>query len=313
VKRIIIWILVIIFVLLLFVVLGLLFNLFYQGMTKRQPTSTPVMAITVTPTATYQAVIASATPIIHTATPGPTFTPVSTATPRPSFTPVPVATNTPIPMVPQVSAASIVNIRSGPSTEYPVIGSLIPGSPLPVTGRNDAGSWWQVKQENGTLGWVSDTVVEAAEVKNIPIIAASPLPQPTATLTPVPTTQPAFQFEPTGWYGDTNAGLTRFFGNITDANGNPVNGVTVEAQCGTYRIISNPSGPVSAFDSNDSVDDPPGFYDITVDKRPIPCKWQLTVVYTEDGKNVLAKLSDTFEVEVTPDKSIIVANWRKNW
>ncbi|MCP4361183.1 MAG: hypothetical protein GY796_24510, partial [Chloroflexi bacterium] len=136
---------------------------------------------------------------------------------------------------------------------------------------------------------------------------------PTATPIPPPPTLPKFQFEPTGWYDDTNYGLTRFLGNITDVNGNPANGVTVEAQCGTYRIISNPSGPVGGFDSNDSADDPPGFYDITVDKRPIPCKWQLTVVYTEDGQTVLSTLSETVEVEVTADSSIITANWRKNW
>jgi hypothetical protein len=59
--------------------------------------------------------------------------------------------------------------------------------------------------------------------------------------------------------------------------------------------------------------DPPGFYDITVDRKPVPCKWFLTVVYTEDGQNVLAKLSQSIEVEVTVEESIITANWRKNW
>ncbi len=98
-----------------------------------------------------------------------------------------------------------------------------------------------------------------------------------------------------------------------DVNGNPVHGVTILVECGTYQIISNPSGPVGSFNSNDSADDPPGFYDITVDRKPIPCKWLLTVVYTEDGKTVLAKLSEAIEIEVTVDKSIIVANWRKNW
>jgi uncharacterized protein YgiM (DUF1202 family) len=231
----------------------------------------------------------------------------------PSATPAPTASYTPIPVIPQVEAANAVNIRSGPGTNYPIIGSLSPGIPLPVTGRNEAGTWWQVQQEDGTTGWVADSVVEANGVASVSIAQAPPLPKPTNTPVPPPPTQPTHQFEPTGWYGDTNAGLTRFYGTITDANGNPVNGVTVEAQCGTYRIISNPSGPIPAFDSNDSVHDPPGFYDVTVAKRPVPCKWQLTVVYTEDGKNALSRLSDTFEVEVTPDKSIIVANWRKNW
>jgi uncharacterized protein YraI len=309
-KRIVIWILAIIFVLLLCVVLGLLFNLFYQGIAIRQPTPTVVMAITLTPTAT-QVVMVVDTPTIDIAT--PTFTPISTATQPPSPTPVPQATKTSIPVIPQVNAANTVNIRSGPDTTYPVIGALLPGSPLPVIGRNEAGTWWQVQQEDGTPGWVSNSVVEVNNLTNIPIVTAPSLPKPTTAPTPAATTQPAFQFEPTGWYGEANAGLTRFLGTITDSNGNPVNGVTVEAQCGTYRVISNPSGPVPAFGSSDSSSDPPGFYDITIDTKPVPCMWLLTIVQTEDGQTVLAKLSDTFEVDVTNTKSIIVANWRKNW
>ena len=311
-KRPVIWILAIIFVLLLCVVLGLLFNLFYQGAANRQATPTIIMAVTVTftPTAT-QAVMAADTPL--PSTPTSTLTPVSTATPLPSPTPAPAVTNTPIPVIPRVMAATIVNIRSGPDTAYPVVGTLLPDSPLPVIGQNETGTWWQVRQEDGTPGWVSNSVVEASDVTGVPIVAAPPSPQATTAPTAAPPAQPAFQFEPTGWFGDTNAGLTRFLGTITDSNGDPVNGVTVEAQCGTYRVISNPSGPVPAFDSSDSSNDPPGFYDITIDTKPVPCKWLLTVVQTEDGKTALAKLSDTFEVDVTTSKSIIVANWRKNW
>jgi len=312
-NRAIIWVLAIIFVLLLCVVLGLLFNIFYQGIADRQPTFTPMMAVTLTPTATAtQAEAAAITPA--TDTPEPTLTPANTATPLPSPMPAPAATNTPIPVIPQVVAATVVNIRSGPDTAYPVIGTLLPDSPLPVTGHNEAGTWWQVRQEDGSPGWVSDSVVEVSDVTGVPIVTTPPLPQPTSAPTAAPPpAQPAFQFEPTGWFGDTNAGLTRFLGTITDSNGDPVNGVTVEAQCGTYRVISNPSGPVPAFDSSDSANDPPGFYDITIDTKPVPCKWLLTVVHTEDGKTALAKLSDTFEVDVTTNKSIIVANWRKNW
>jgi hypothetical protein len=226
-------------------------------------------------------------------------------------TSTPTVTETPV--IPRVISSITVNVRSGPGTNYPVIGSLLPDSPLPVTGRNEQGTWWQVQESTGSPGWVAGSVVEATGVEDVPFVQAPPPPEPTSTPVPPTPTRPKYQFEATGWYDDTNFGLTRFLGNITDMSGNPVNGVTVEAQCGTYRIISNPSGPVSAFDSNDSVDDPPGFYDITIAKRPVPCKWLLTVVYTEDGQTALARLSESFEVEVTVQKSIIVANWRKNW
>ena len=53
---------------------------------------------------------------------------------------------------------------------------------------------------------------------------------------------------------------------------------------------------------------------ITIDKRPIPCKWHLTVVSSSDGgRTVGARLSDAILVETTIDETIIVANWRKNW
>jgi len=216
--------------------------------------------------------------------------------------------------VPQVVASTTVNVRAGPGTNYPVIGSLSPDEPVSVVGRNEAGTWWQVQLPGGSTGWVAASVVEATAVAGVPVAPAPPPPAPTApAVTPTPE-RPRFQFEPTGWYGDTNYGLTRFLGNITDVNGNPVNGVFVEAQCGSYRIISNPSGPVAGSMRNDSADDPPGFYDITIDKKPIPCDWYLTVVSSADGgRTVSGRLSDAILVETTLDQTIIVANWRKNW
>ena len=327
-KRVSIWSLIIILALLLYLILTLLFMPRFQQISDEQPPDAPTPAPTFTPTATIP-ILVRATPATYT----PTLTPVSEeATPISSPTPVSEATEateatatstaTPTPVIPQVVASITVNVRSGPGTNYPVIGSLSPGNSLLVTGQNEQGTWWQVQPVEGSIGWVAASVVEARDVEDIPIAQAPPPPKPTtpvsegasaspeATATP---TRPKYQFEPTGWYDDTNYGLTRFFGNITDVNGDPVNGVTVEAQCGTYRVISNPSGPVPAFNSNDSAYDPPGFYDLTVATRPIPCIWLLTVVYTEDGQTALARLSETIAVEVTVDKSIIVTNWRKNW
>jgi hypothetical protein len=312
-KRVSIWSLIIVSALLLCLVLTLLFMSRFQGVSDRQPTSTP------TPVPTFTPIVTVTIPVIVRVIPAPhppTLTPVSEATSTSNPTPTATSTATPTSVIPQVVASVTVNIRSGPGPNYPVVGSLSPGISLRVTGQNEQGTWWQVQQVDGPIGWVAASVVEARDVDGIPIAQAPPPPEPTPTpvseATPTPT-RPKYQFEPTGWYDDTNYGLTRFLGNITDVNGNPVNGVTVEAKCGTYRVISNPSGPVPAFDSHDSAYDPPGFYDITVATRPVPCKWLLTVVYTEDGQTTLARLSETIEVEVTVDKSIIVANWRKNW
>jgi hypothetical protein len=314
-KKVTVWSLVIVLALLLYLVWTLLFpTVFQQVSEKPPPTDTPIPAPTFTPSATATAVvIVVVTPA--TLTPSPTTMPTSTFTPEPTPTDVPTSTptSTPTKAPPQVVSSVAVNIRSGPGTNYPAIGTLLPNTSLRVAGQNDESTWWQIQQTDGTIGWVAASVVEAINVAGISVVQAPPPPPPTATPVPPTPTRPKFQFEPTGWYDDTNYGLTRFLGNITDVNGNPVNGVTVEAVCGTYRVISNPSGPVGGFDSHDSAGDPPGFYDITVAKRPIPCNWRLTVVYTEDGKNTLALLSETVEIEVTPDKSIVTANWRKNW
>lgn len=298
----------------LYIAFTLLFSRLFVVTSRTPPPNTPTPVPTFTPSATPTTMIASlVTPVAPALTPTLTATP---ALPEPTFTSTPEPTATPAPAAPQVVAASPVNIRSGPGTNYSVVGSLPPNAPLTVTGRNAEGNWWQVRLPGDQAGWVAASVVEAQNGTEVAIVQAPPPPPPPPpTNTPVPPepARPQYQFEPTGWYSDRNLGLTRFLGTITDANGNPVNGVAVQAQCGGYSVISNPSGPVGGWRTNDGADDPPGFYDITIDKRPIPCQWGLTVVYTEDGENVLQRLSETVEIEVTVDESIVTANWRKNW
>ncbi len=323
-KKIAIWGVGILLALILFLVCTLFFVFVFQEISnRRQIAKGPPVALAVTPTPNPTSVILvenTATelpPAVDTATVTPTAIPV-VDTPTATLLPPPITfTPTPAPVNPQVTAPNTVNMRAGPGTNYPVVGTLTAGISLPIVGKNDDGSWWHVHQTDGSVGWVAASVVETntSDISGVPIVQAPPPPViPTATSEPaISTPRPQHQFEPTGWYDDTNRGLTRFLGTINDVNGSPVNGVTVEARCGTYAIISNPSGPVGGFASNDSADDPPGFYDITVDKRPIPCTWLLTVVYTEDGKNVLSVLSEHIEIETTVDKSIITANWRKNW
>ena len=97
------------------------------------------------------------------------------------------------------------------------------------------------------------------------------------------------------------------------AHGNAVDGAFVEARCGSFHVISNPSGPVGWGPFNESHTWPPGFYDITLDTKPIVCNWTLAVVETSDKENVSAYLSEQVPVETTADQSIIVANWQKNW
>jgi len=87
----------------------------------------------------------------------------------------------------------VVNVRSGPGTNYSAIGRLQKGQSFPVTGKNPGGDWWQFDY-NGRSGWVygqnvavtsSDLVQVAA---NIP---AAPTRRPVPTSPPRPTSPPA--------------------------------------------------------------------------------------------------------------------------
>lgn len=310
--------LIVILVLLIFFIFTLLFTQFFVITSDTPPPATP------TPQPTFTAA-PTATPLVVAVEPTVASTPLGTASPTPTPTPTPTpdeppATATPPPptatptsAAAQVIADGTVNVRAGPGLNYAVIGMLPPNTPVPITGRVADQSWWQLQLPGNQSGWVAASVVEAQNTAAVPLAQPPAPPDPTATPIPPEPTRAPHQFEPTGWYGDRNYGLTRFLGNITDANGTPVNGVPVQAQCGGFSIISNPSGPVGGWSSNDGADDPPGFYDITVARYPVVCTWTLSVVYTEDGVNVLQRLSEPVEVEVTNEESIITANWRKNW
>ncbi|MEZ4612113.1 MAG: hypothetical protein R2838_18015 [Caldilineaceae bacterium] len=47
-------------------------------------------------------------------------------------------------VAPTVSSGQIVNVRGGPGTSFPVLGQANPGSDFKVTGKNEAGDWWEI-------------------------------------------------------------------------------------------------------------------------------------------------------------------------
>ena len=63
------------------------------------------------------------------------------------------------PSVCQASSTLNVNVRSGPSTDYPAFGSLAAGTALTVVGRNSTTTWYVVDY-NGRQGWVANSVVQ---------------------------------------------------------------------------------------------------------------------------------------------------------
>lgn len=104
----------------------------------------------------------------------------STSASEPDATPEPSQpTNTLTTHEPLVTAGeNNVNIRSGPGTDYEVVGSLPAGQSLEIIGRNADSTWWQVSTPNGT-GWLAASVTTVSNVdENIPLAEVPPLPTP---------------------------------------------------------------------------------------------------------------------------------------
>lgn len=146
------------------------------------PTKTPVPVEVVNQPVDTPTVAPTAAPVVvPTNTPAPiaaTNTPVPPAT----DTPVPLPTSTPTPDLPVV--ASEANLRSGPGTDYDVVGQAAAGQALDLVGRNAAGDWYQLA--NGA--WIAAFLVTGT-VGDVAVVAAPALPtsvsEPVVS-TPVP-------------------------------------------------------------------------------------------------------------------------------
>lgn len=67
-----------------------------------------------------------------------------------------------------------VNVRSGPGTEYTIIGKLTPADSLDITGQNADADWLRVNF-NGQEGWVFVNVVDVnGALENAPVVEAGP-------------------------------------------------------------------------------------------------------------------------------------------
>ena len=224
------------------------------------PTETPVIVVVAeNPTATF-------TPEAGAATPTPEAT---TATPEP-------ATATPV-TDPEVRTQSVINMRGGPGTYYPVVGTLNAGGVARITGKNPGGDWWQITLAGGALGWVYGALVETSGDTGAVAVAEIPAP-PAATPTPVaaaPTNTPAPA--PVGvdfrlvsqriWDVEENGG--RLNGDsvscgekqelqviVLDAAGGRLNGVTVRGVYrNEYRVTGEKGPGIAQYDVNVDGDD----------------------------------------------------------
>jgi hypothetical protein len=121
----------------------------------QSPTSTPLPSLTSPPTA------------VPTQTLPPTFTSVALTVP---------ATATPVPLPVPIASVSVrlLNVRSGPGIEYPVLAEVAEGATFDVTGQ--LGGWWQVCCIAGEPGWlIAEAVTVTGDASNVPVVRVTPV------------------------------------------------------------------------------------------------------------------------------------------
>ena len=64
------------------------------------------------------------------------------------------------------------NVRSGPGTDFAILGTASAGQQFSVTGRNLAGDWWQIDFE-GQNGWIFAPLVTASNAEDVTVVSTS--------------------------------------------------------------------------------------------------------------------------------------------
>jgi len=196
------------------------------------------------PTATLSPFTPTVPPVVATAAPAPTLAPLVQASPTqaPQLTPTGTTPPQPTSTVPPslTAGAQGVNVRTGPGTNYTLLGALDPGAQAAVTGRY--GNWWQISYNNAA-GWVLGDIVTVANAEGVPEVQPPPAPTlPPATAVPTAAPAPATPTPPPA----------------ADTRGLVVDGYQVEGAPGPYPLgadiwfhiwITNKSGAAVAFNS----------------------------------------------------------------
>ncbi|MBU4457047.1 MAG: SH3 domain-containing protein [Nanoarchaeota archaeon] len=97
-------------------------------------------------------------------------------------------------------ATQQLNVRSGPGTDYNVLGMIQPDTVMLLTGKNENATWLQIEYTGGPggRGWVTAAYVQVNDSASLPVLNASGTPVtpdasgPTSVpVTPTPTIAPA--------------------------------------------------------------------------------------------------------------------------
>lgn len=159
---------------------------------------------------------------------------------------------------------------------------------------------------------------ELSAIQKAPLPAAEEQPETTVAV-PVQAESPGFQFTPQAWYVSGGDGVIRFRGRMVDGAGNPVDGVSVQADNGSASILSAPGGSNRWQPRAET-----GAWEIVIpDAEAGAGWWWLTAVRYECPAGeadfdpqceTFTRLSESIKVEVVyPDETIINADWTCQW
>lgn len=187
------------------------------------PPPTPIGGLVPPPSATPTPTETN-TPLIPTDTPSPTITPTPTPSPTPYI----------------IVASGLVNLRTGPGLEYPLVAQLGPNIPVAIVGQNPEGTWYQICCVNGDSVWVAEehvSVVNDAAKVALTLSDPPPTPTPTGTATQTPTITPTptatpypFQVLEGPLYFPTNNQLLTIWAKIAGPGGHPLPGYYVQVE-----------------------------------------------------------------------------------
>ena len=67
-------------------------------------------------------------------------------------------------------ARSRVNLRGGPGTNFPVVGTATQGEQFAVVGKNEAGNWFEFQRVDDSTAWIADFIVTlSGDVDDVPV------------------------------------------------------------------------------------------------------------------------------------------------
>ena len=115
--------------------------------------------------------------------------------PTSTHTATPAATSTPT-VFALVRSQLRVNVRDGPGTDHLIVDILAPGSGVQIMSENEEGNWYQVKLDNGDLGWISARLLQL--VNPPPTVASASAAGPVTAASTAATAATDVEDEPIG-------------------------------------------------------------------------------------------------------------------